>query len=50
MGIPEKPLASDPYTDFWKNTSDNCEWANDKAHKRRYEAVFEIHPNTYSIV
>ena len=35
---------------FSKNTRANWPWANDKAHKRRYDAVFEILPNTNSIV
>lgn len=28
----------------------NYEWAKDKAHKRKYEAVLEIEPRTNSIV
>lgn len=35
---------------FWKNTYDSWEWASDKAHRRKYEAVFEMQPKTYSIV
>lgn len=35
---------------FSKKTFDNCPCASDKAHRRRYEAVFEIEPNTNSIV
>ncbi len=35
---------------FLKNTFDSWPWANDKAQRRKYEAVFEIAPNTNSIV
>ena len=31
-------------------TSDNLQWARDKAHSLRYEAVFEIVPRENSIV
>jgi hypothetical protein len=37
-------------TVFSQNTSDNCACASDSAHRRRYDAVFEMHPSTYSIV
>jgi len=33
-----------------KNTFASWEWASDNAHKRRYEAVLDIAPKTYSIV
>lgn len=33
-----------------KNTLDSWEWANDKAHRRKYEAVLEIHPKINYIV
>lgn len=33
-----------------KNTLANCECASERAHRRRYEAVFEIAPKTNSIV
>lgn len=32
------------------NTSANWAWANDKAHKRKYEAVCDTDPSTYSTV
>lgn len=32
------------------STSDNCACANDKAHKRRYEAVCEMQPKQNSMV
>jgi hypothetical protein len=32
------------------NTTASCEWARDRAHRRKYEAVFEIQPNTNSMV
>jgi hypothetical protein len=32
---------------FWKNTKASWECANDKAHRRKYEAVLEIAPKTY---
>ena len=35
---------------FSKNTRASWPWAKDKAHKRRYDAVFEILPKTNSIV
>lgn len=35
---------------FEKKTSANWEWAKLSAHKRKYEAVFEMDPNTNSIV
>lgn len=35
---------------FSKNTFDSWPWANDRAQRRKYEAVFEIVPNTNSIV
>lgn len=35
---------------FSKNTFDNWPWAKDKAQRRKYDAVFEIAPNTNSIV
>jgi hypothetical protein len=38
------------YKVFWKKTKASWEWARDSAHRRRYEAVLEIAPNTYSIV
>ncbi len=31
-------------------TLSTCAWARDRAHSLRYDAVLEIHPNTYSIV
>ncbi len=33
-----------------KKTFESCAWANDSAHRRRYDAVFDIVPKTYSIV
>lgn len=50
IGMPLKPCAIPPSTVFSRNTYDSCECASDKAHKRKYDAVFEMHPNTYSIV
>ena len=35
---------------FSQNTSDSCAWARERAHRRRYEAVLEMHPSTYSMV
>ena len=43
-------LSIPPPIVFSKNTFESCPWANDKAQRRRYEAVFEIAPNTNSIV
>mmetsp|Transcript_7867 Transcript_7867/g.22106 ORF Transcript_7867/g.22106 Transcript_7867/m.22106 type:complete len:201 (-) Transcript_7867:175-777(-) len=33
-----------------KNTTESCWWASDSAHNRRYEAVCDTVPSTYSIV
>ena len=38
------------YKVFWKNTFASWECASDSAHRRRYDAVLEIAPRTYSIV
>merc|ERR1719429_355631 len=35
---------------MFHKTSDNWEWASDKAHNRKYEAVCETLPRTYSMV
>ncbi len=35
---------------FSSITVESCEWANESAQRRRYEAVFETHPRTNSIV
>jgi hypothetical protein len=43
-------LSNATATVFSKNTAANCECARDRAHRRRYEAVFEIVPSTNSIV
>ncbi len=43
-------IVNPDYNVFVKNTNANCECANDNAHRRKYEAVFEIAPKTYSIV
>lgn len=32
------------------NTSDNCAWASERAQRRRYDAVCEIHPRQNSMV
>mmetsp|Transcript_27569 Transcript_27569/g.53799 ORF Transcript_27569/g.53799 Transcript_27569/m.53799 type:complete len:216 (-) Transcript_27569:2438-3085(-) len=37
-------------TVFSQNTSESCACASDNAQRRRYEAVLEMHPSTYSIV
>lgn len=31
-------------------TSESWAWASERAQRRRYDAVFEIHPRQYSIV
>lgn len=35
---------------FYKKTFDSCPCASDSAHRRKYEAVFEILPKMNSIV
>lgn len=35
---------------LFQSTSDNWEWANDRAHNLKYEAVCETVDNTYSMV
>jgi len=44
--IPIYPSSKDPTSVFSIKTSASCECANDKAQRRRYEAVFEIQPST----
>jgi len=39
-----------PPTVFSKKTLDNWPWAKERAHKRKYEAVFDILPKINSIV
>lgn len=39
-----------PPTVFSKKTFDNCPWARERAHRRRYEAVFEMLPRINSMV
>lgn len=46
MFPPSKP----PPIHFSKKVLANYEWAKDKAHRRKYEAVLEIEPRTNSIV
>lgn len=48
--MPAFPLVKPDSTVFWKNTSDNYEWAKDNAQRRKYEAVLDMQPKTYSIV
>lgn len=35
---------------FSRKTPASCEWANERAQRRKYEAVFETVPKTNSIV
>ena len=47
------PILSDAINRFkiWsKKTLASCEWAKESAHKRKYDAVLEMLPNTNSIV
>lgn len=48
--MPAIPFESPDYIVFWKNTYESCECAKDNAHRRKYDAVLEIQPKTYSIV
>lgn len=44
------PVSIPPPSVFSKKTLASYPWANDRAHRRRYDAVFEIDPSTNSIV
>ena len=35
---------------MFHSTSDNCAWASESAHNRRYDAVCDTHPRQNSIV
>lgn len=45
-----EPLERVPSRPFSQNTVASSEWARDKAHRRRYDAVLDTVPSTNSIV